>query len=302
MKMIEELPKVTVLLAAYNGVKFLEQQLTSLTSQEDVLVEVFANDDGSTDGTVVLLENWKKLGLIASISHSNQIGSSESFLKLLKLCNEKSFVAFCDQDDVWEARKLITQIKYVTNDKPMAITSRRLHIDEQSEVIAISPNLRLKPCFENAIVENIAPGNTILINRKSVKLINSFKSPQISHYDSWIYLLVSVFGDVIHIQEPLTRYRIHSNNTVGLRKINIDRHKAAVKSFVNQSMFFHECSPKNLNAEKQNLLNEYVKIHAVTGMFRKILLVWKLPIRRQRRLDQICFKVVLLLLMFRNDI
>lgn len=184
----------------------------------------------------------------------------------------------------------------------MAITSRRLHIDEQSEVIAISPNLRLKPCFENAIVENIAPGNTILINRKSVKLIYSFKSPQISHYDSWIYLLVSVFGDVIHIQEPLTRYRIHSNNTVGLPKININRHKAVVKSFVNQSMFLHECSPKNLNAEKQNLLNEYVKIHAVTGMFRKIPLIWKLPIRRQRRLDQIGFIVVLLLLMFRNDI
>jgi hypothetical protein len=67
-------------------------------------------------------------------------------------------------------------------------------------------------------------------------------------------------------------------------------------------MFLHESSPKNFNAEQQNLLNEYVKIHAVTGMFRKILLIWKLPIRRQRRLDQIGFKVILLLLMLRNDI
>jgi glycosyltransferase involved in cell wall biosynthesis len=300
--MSEELPKVTVLIASYNGVKFLEQQLTSLTSQEGVVVEVFANDDGSTDGTVVLLENWKKLGLIASISHSNQIGSSESFLKLLKLCNEKSFVAFCDQDDVWEARKLITQIKYVTNDKPMAITSRRLYIDEQSEVIAISPNLKLEPCFENAMVENIVPGNTILINRKSVELINSFKSPQISHYDSWIYLLVSAFGDVIHIQEPLTRYRIHSSNSVGLRKINFKRFTTSVNNFVDQSIFFHESSLKNLNAQHQNLLDEFVKIRTVKSKFRKTFLICKFPIRRQRRLDQIGFKVILLYLTFINAI
>jgi glycosyltransferase involved in cell wall biosynthesis len=302
MKMKKEFPKVTILLATYNGVKFLEQQLLSLTGQEDVIVEVFANDDGSTDGTVALLEDWKARGLIASISHTNQIGSSESFQHLLKLCNEKSFVALCDQDDVWEARKLITQIKYAKSDKPMAITSRRLYIDEQSQVIGISPKLGLKPCFENAMVENIAPGNTILINKKSVELINSFKSPQISHYDSWIYLLVSAFGEVIHIQEPLTQYRIHSSNTVGLRKINLYKHKAAVRSFLNQSIFLHEASPRNLNAEKQHLLNEFVKILTVTGKFRKTLLIWKLPIRRQRQLDQIGFKVILFLLICGNDI
>jgi glycosyltransferase involved in cell wall biosynthesis len=302
MEMGDKIPRVTVLLATFNGVKFLDQQLNSLTGQHEVEVEVYANDDGSTDGTVDLLEIWKETGLIKKISRSNQIGSSQAFLNLLKLCNEKSFVAFCDQDDVWEARKLITQINQVTNDKPMAVASKRSYINVESHMIGISPNLRFKPCFENAIVENITPGNTILINRKSVELINSFKTPQISHYDSWIYLLVSVFGDVIHIQEPLTRYRIHSNNTVGLRKINFNRHKAAVKSFVSQSMFLHESSPKNFNAEQQNLLNKYVKIHAVTGMFRKIFLIWKLPIRRQRRLDQIGFKVILLLLMLRNDI
>jgi glycosyltransferase involved in cell wall biosynthesis len=298
----DKIPRVTVLLATFNGVKFLDQQLNSLAGQHEAEVEVYANDDGSTDGTVDLLEIWKETGLIKKISRSNQIGSSQAFLNLLKLCNEKSFVALCDQDDVWEARKLITQIKYAKSDKPIAISSRRLYIDEQSQMIGISPKLGLKPCFENAMVENIAPGNTILINRKSVELINSFKSLQISHYDSWIYLLVSAFGEVIHIQEPLTQYRIHSSNTVGLRKINLNKHKAAVRSFLNQSMFLHEASPRNLNAEKQHLLNEFVKILTVTGKFRKTLLIWKLPIRRQRRLEEIGFKVILFLLICGNDI
>jgi glycosyltransferase involved in cell wall biosynthesis len=302
MKMGDKIPRVTVLLATFNGVKFLDQQLNSLTGQHEVEVEVYANDDGSTDGTVDLLEIWKATGLIKKISRSNQIGSSQAFLNLLKLCNEKSFVAFCDQDDVWEARKLITQINHVTNDKPIAVATTRSYIDEESHMIGISPNLRFKPCFENAIVENIAPGNTILINRKSVELINSFKSPRIFHHDSWIYLLVSAFGDVIHIQEPLTRYRIHSSNSVGLRKIKFKRLVASVNYFVDQSMFFHESSLKNLNAQHQNLLDEFVKIRTVKGKFRKTFLICKFPIRRQRRLDQIGFKVIFLYLTFINAI
>ena len=298
----DKIPRVTVLLATFNGVKFLDQQLNSLTGQHEVEVEVYVNDDGSTDGTIDLLEIWKETGLIKKISRSNQIGSSQAFLNLLKLCNEKSFVAFCDQDDVWEARKLITQINNATNDKPMAVASKRSYIDDESHMIGISPNLRFKPCFENAIVENIAPGNTILINRKSVELINSFKSPRIFHYDSWIYLLVSAFGDVIHIQEPLTRYRIHSSNSVGLRKINFKRFVASVNNFVDQSMFFHESCLKNLNAQHQNLLDEFVKIRTVKGKFRKTFLICKFPIRRQRRVDQIGFKVIFLYLTFINAI
>jgi glycosyltransferase involved in cell wall biosynthesis len=265
-------------------------------------IEWIIASDGSTDGTVDLLEIWKETGLIKKISRSNQIGSSQAFLNLLKLCNEKSFVAFCDQDDVWEARKLITQINQVTNDKPVAVASKRSYINVESHMIGISPNLRFKPCFENAMVENITPGNTILINRKSVELINSFKSPRIFHYDSWIYLLVSAFGDVIHIQEPLTRYRIHSSNSVGLRKINFKRFVASVNNFVDQSMFFHESSAKNLNKQQQNLLDKFVKIPTAKGKFRKTFLICKFPIRRQRRLDQIGFKVILLYLTFINAI
>jgi hypothetical protein len=247
---------------------------------------------------------WKfgKKRAIKKFTRSNQIGSSQAFLNLLKLCNKKSFVAFCDQDDVWEARKLITQINQVTNDKPVAVASKRSYINVESHMIGISPNLRFKPCFENAMVENIAPGNTILINRKSVELINSFKSPRIFHYDSWIYLLVSAFGDVIHIQEPLTRYRIHSSNSVGLRKINFKRFVASVNNFVDQSMFFHESCLKNLNTQHQNLLDEFVKIRTVKGKFRKTFLICKFPIRRQRRVDQIGFKVIFLYLTFINAI
>ena len=80
MKMGDKIPRVTVLLATFNGVKFLDQQLNSLTGQHEVEVEVYANDDGSTDGTVDLLEIWKETGLIKKITRSNQIGSSQAFL------------------------------------------------------------------------------------------------------------------------------------------------------------------------------------------------------------------------------
>jgi len=294
MEMIGKKPTVTVLLATFNGVKFLDQQLNSLTGQHEVEVEVYANDDGSTDGTVDLLEIWKETGLIKKISRSNQIGSSQAFLNLLKLCNEKSFVAFCDQDDVWEARKLITQINQVTNDKPVAVASKRSYINVESHMIGISPNLRFKPCFENAMVENIAPGNTILINRKSVELINSFKSPRIFHYDSWIYLLVSAFGDVIHIQEPLTRYRIHSSNSVGLRQISYKRFDSSVNKFTKQIEYLGQLLDEKTYPGVWEKIRPFMRLKNERNFFRRLYLVAGLRVRRQNYLDHLIFKVFLL--------
>jgi glycosyltransferase involved in cell wall biosynthesis len=181
---------VDVLLATFNGEKFLEEQLQSLDQQEDVIVRVWANDDGSDDATLSILLKWQKSGLIKDISTTQRVGSTHAFLKLLSEHSNSEYVAFCDQDDVWDPITLITQVGKLTSEMPMAITSRRLYIDSVGSIIGESKRLRKAPSFENAMLENIAPGNTILMNRRAIELINEFPNPRVTHYDSWVYLLI----------------------------------------------------------------------------------------------------------------
>ncbi len=288
------IPKVTVLLATFNGVSFLHEQLTSLNEQQDVEVEVFVNDDGSTDGTLEILEAWRAKGLIVSISQSIGLGATRSFLKLLQSCEEKEFVAFCDQDDVWVRHKLITQVNVIERTIPMMSTCLRMYMDENGRIFGKSKDLRRSPSFVNAMFENVAPGNTVLLNNPAVKVINSFESPPVDYYDSWIYLLVSCFGKVHSISLYLVKYRIHSNNSVGLGKNSIKVSRKAIEGYLNQQSFLLENQSELLSAEAKESLTSIKSFINEKNVAKRIMLLRTIAIRRQSKLDEMIFKLLLM--------
>jgi len=285
---------VDVLLATYNGEKFLEEQLQSLEQQKDVNVRVWANDDGSDDATLEILLKWQRSGLIVDITKTQRIGSTRAFLKLLSEHSDSEYVAFCDQDDVWDPIKLITQVGNLTSEMPMAITSARLFIDEAGTIIGKSKKLRMAPSFENAIVENIAPGNTILMNNRAIKLVNEFSNPTVEHYDSWIYLLTSAFGKVECLNQPLIKYRIHSNNAVGLRKLSPNRIVESVSKFVGQSIYFGTNLPSNEQFFFKEKVELFSRARSEKSIVKRLLIIQKIGFKRQRVTDQIIFKLILL--------
>ena len=300
--MDSDIPKVTVLLATFNGARFLEEQLTSLFDQQGVDIEVKVNDDGSTDGTMEILDKWKAKGLNILISQSSGIGPSRAFLSLLQSCDEKQFVAFCDQDDIWEANKLITQVQLCKTSKVFMAFSERKYIDSLGRVVGRSQKLRNLPTFENALIENIAPGNTILLNSSAIKLINSYVSPSITHYDSWIYLLVSGFGGCEYISEPLVRYRLHENNQVGIRKFNLKRFETSALQFIDQASYLSKASKHDLSAENKLVLAKFTAVLQANGKIYKAKAVFGTKFHRQRLIDQIGFKIAFLLLIAKAKI
>jgi glycosyltransferase involved in cell wall biosynthesis len=269
--------------------------LTSLNAQQDVDVEVFVNDDGSTDGTIEILETWRAKGLIVSISQSRGLGATRAFLTLLQSCEEKEFVAFCDQDDIWVRNKLTSQVNSLQGTIPMITTCLRLHIDESGRVIGSSKDLRTPPSFLNAMFENIAPGNTVLLNNSAVKLINSLKNPPINHYDSWIYLLISCFGKVNITSSHLVMYRLHQKNSVGLRKKSFRLSRKAISNYLNQQSFLlgeqYEILPEE-NRERLIRISSFVK---EKNFAKRILLIKNIQIGRQSNLDEVIFKFLILL-------
>jgi glycosyltransferase involved in cell wall biosynthesis len=279
------LGKVTVLLATYNGVSFLDEQLTSLSEQQNVDVEVLVNDDGSSDGTMKILWKWRDRGLIVSISESTGLGSTKAFLKLLQECDDKPYVAFCDQDDIWEKDKLTSQLNFVHGTVPMMSICLRTYIDESGNEIGKSKVLRNSPSFENACFENIAPGNTTVLNNSAVKLVNSLKNPPVNHYDSWIYLLISTFGKVNYSPLHLVRYRIHSENSVGLRSSSYRDSIQGIKNFLIQQEFLVEKKFELLSPTQQAYLG-HISTFVTERSFRKrFVLLPRLRIDRQSCLD-----------------
>jgi len=287
---------VDVLLATYNGEKFLEEQLQSLEQQEDVNVRVWANDDGSEDATLEILLKWQRSGLIKDISTTKRVGSTGAFLKLLSEHSDSEYVAFCDQDDVWDPLKLITQVGKLTSEMPMAITSRRLYIDSVGSIIGESRRLRKAPSFENAMVENIAPGNTILINRRAIELINEFPKPRVTHYDSWVYLLITAFGKVEFLNQPLTKYRIHENNLVGLRRYVFRRFITSTQNYLKQAQYFNDHAAKDISNCKRSSLEDLVYIFEKRNTFQKFVQLLNLEVTRQRKLDAFVIKVIFIFL------
>jgi glycosyltransferase involved in cell wall biosynthesis len=275
------IPKVTVLLTTFNGVRFLDEQLTSLFYQQGVDIEVMVNDDGSTDGTIEILEHWRAKGLIVSISQSRALGATRAFLTLLQSCDEKEFVAFCDQDDVWDISKLALQANSLDESTPMMSTCLRLYIDESGEVIGKSKNLRELPSFVNSCFENIAPGNTVLLNNSAIKVINSLQNPPVVHYDSWIYLLISTFGKVDFTPSYFVRYRIHLNNSVGLRKQSFARMRKSLKNYLEQQTFLLDEKYESLSENHRKHLIAISTFVREKNLRKRLSLFPKLKIGRQ---------------------
>lgn len=214
---------VAIWLATHNGAAFLDEQLRSLAAQTHASIDIWVSDDGSTDGTLSILSDWRghwKKGAF-NVCDGPQSGFAENFRALISNdAIEADFYAFCDQDDLWEENKLETALDWMrTQDasQPLLFCSRTLTISEAGAPIGMSPLFARKPSFRNALVQSIAGGNTMVLNRAARDLVAraSRRARFVSH-DWWCYLLVTgADGRVRYCPEPLVRYRQHTENLVG---------------------------------------------------------------------------------------
>ncbi len=215
--------RVAILLATRNGAAFLDQQLRSLEGQTHPAIDIWVSDDGSSDGTHDMLRAWQGRWSKGSfrIGEGPSKGFAENFRSLI--CNQEiaaDFFAYCDQDDIWEQDKLEKAIGWMatqTDALPLLFCSRTLTVSETDEPIGHSPLFRRSPSFRNALVQSIAGGNTMVLNRGARNLVAlaSSRTGFVSH-DWWSYMIVTgAGGSVCYSATPFVRYRQHGSNVVG---------------------------------------------------------------------------------------
>jgi len=216
-------PNVAILLATRDGAAFLDEQLQSLEEQTHPAIDIWASDDGSSDATPQILSAWQARWSRGSfrISNGPQRGFAENFRALI--CNREiqaDYFAFCDQDDIWESRKLELAIEWMAGedpDLPLLFCSRTTTVSRTGVPIGRSPLFRRPPSFRNALVQSIAGGNTMVMNRaaRDRLAVASDRTGFVSH-DWWAYAVVTGAGGVTRYSAtPLVQYRQHEANVVG---------------------------------------------------------------------------------------
>ncbi|WP_224450888.1 MULTISPECIES: glycosyltransferase family 2 protein [Pseudomonas] len=214
---------MAILLCTYNGGSFLKDQLDSIAAQSHERWVVYASDDGSTDDTLETLqryrEAWGQDRLI--ILQGPGRGFSNNFLSVLgHACGRQKYYAFCDQDDYWHPTKLqraVAWLKCQPVDTPALYCGRTRIVTETGEFAGLSPLFCKPPSFENALMQNLAGGNTMLINQAACSLLNMTPpaAPLVCH-DWWTYLLITGSdGNVHYDPTPTLDYRQHSQNVIG---------------------------------------------------------------------------------------
>lgn len=217
-------PDVTVLMAVCNGAAFLGAQLASIAAQRGVTWRLIASDDGSVDASPAILQHFAR-GADVTLRRGPRRGHAAHFLALLAgLGPDPGVIALSDQDDLWFTDKLARGVAALRGvDGPALYCAATIITDQHLRPRALSPAHSRKPGFRNALVQNIAPGNTIMLNAAAARLARDCAAEAgvgaIIAHDWWLYQIITgVGGAVICDPDPVLYYRQHGHNAVGANR------------------------------------------------------------------------------------
>jgi glycosyltransferase involved in cell wall biosynthesis len=261
---------VQVLLSTYNGEPFLAAQLDSLLAQDHPQVEILIRDDGSTDSTVAILQDYAAAFPHIRLIEGTNVGFARSFLALLQEASpDAEYLALCDQDDVWHPDKLsraAVALGRVAPGTPALYTSRLTVADARLRPVGASAVPRKGLSFANALVENSAAGCATVINRAAIGVLRRRVPEYLAAHDGWIYLVVSAFGCALYDETATLLFRRHGANASeysfgwvrnwGTRLRRVLRNKR--RGFVAQARELRRLYGAELPVERRQLLDRFL--------------------------------------------
>lgn len=280
---------VTVLLAVYNGERYLAEQLDSLLNQTVKDINIIIRDDGSTDGSVNIineyLSNYPER--IKQIFGKPTKSACGNFKELLKAADD-DYIMFCDQDDVWLPEKIQVTLEKMQQlergfDGPVLIHSDLRVVDSCLKTVSHSffdyqGLTKNEDRLPRLLVQNCVTGCTVMINRKLKEICGEIPNECAMH-DWWLALIASIFGKIGFIETPLILYRQHGNNQVGAkssRDIGFIKRKLGdittlKKNYATtyiQAEILRERFAESINKENLEIIAAYCKIPTLCKLKR----------------------------------
>lgn len=223
--MIEKhMERVIVLMSTYNGEKFIREQLDSILYQEGVDVRILARDDGSSDRTLEILDEYKQRGKLDYYTGEN-LGPARSFMDLVYTAPEAGYYAFCDQDDVWVQGKLKNAIGLLREIKDAALYYHAMNIVDESLVkydYYFRKEVYARSLEYSCLFGDEIAGCTMVFNRALLEAARKYEPQFITMHDGWLHrVCLSVGGEVTGDDTAYIYYRQHPSNAVGMHKISL---------------------------------------------------------------------------------
>ena len=289
---------IAILMATYNGEKYLTEQIDSIISQTYTDWKLYFRDDSSNDKTVNIINEYcnkypDKLFLIKDNLECKS--ASKNFIQMLNYIaklEKFDYFMFSDQDDVWKEDKIektLAVIEQENNEIPILVHTDLEVVDSELNTLSKSfikyRNLDSdKKDLSHLLIQNNVTGCTMMFNKKLIEKINS-NSNCIAMHDWWLTLIATTFGKIKFLNESTIYYRQHSNNVVGATKatslsfvINRLLHSNHVKKTLNMSIeqaivFYNEY--KNCITKQQREILERFILLKNSNKLKKIYIVIK---------------------------
>jgi len=297
--------RVNVLLPTYNGVRYLHEQLQSIETQTLPVAQITVRDDGSTDGTDVLVREWAEGHANIRWLQGPRLGAVNSFFALLESCGDEcDYFAFSDQDDVWLPDKIERAVVSLGRDgteEPAMYCSRVEYVDESLGHIGYS-RIPKKIDFMNALVENVATGCTVVLNRSARNLIRKRVPQKTLMHDWWCYLVVSAFGRVVFDERPGIKYRQHAGNAIGGTSSRIELFRQGITRFArrpprvslsDQAIEFSRCFGDGLTQQKRRILDRFLTVRG--NLWARLCYNAAMDVRRQSWVDTATLRTMILM-------
>lgn len=212
--------KILVIMATYNGEKYLEEQIQSILRQTNVEVSILVRDDGSTDGTLKILNNYKEKSLLEWYT-GEHLNVAKGYFDLMKKAKEfnTDYIAFSDQDDVWDEDKIdiaVHMLEKIPENIPGLYYCGQRLVNSELNYIA-DHKLNDKRSLMSRFVLSDFAGCTGVFNKALLENVVKYEPDYMLMHDTWILkVCLCLGGDVIVDPETHMSYRQHGGNTVGL--------------------------------------------------------------------------------------
>lgn len=218
--------KLCILMATFNGEKFLKQQMQSILDQSYSKFDLYVNDDGSRDKTLDIIKSFSikdNRVHVLNIKDNNN-GQLYNFDKLMRYVNnmEYEYIMFSDQDDIWYKDKILETLRFMKS-KENGPTLVYTNYNENN----ISGSIKNKydnffPTEEHSILlfQNWIMGCTVMINNKLLKYSGSIP-PEADNHDNWVMLLALTYGNIFYLDHVTMLHRLHNDNvTNNFKRMN----------------------------------------------------------------------------------
>ena len=290
--------EVDIILATYNGGKYLDEQLESIFEQDFHNYRILIRDDGSTDQTLDILSKWKGLNPQKIEILKDQLGNlgpTNNFNHLME-ATTAPYICFCDQDDKWLPKKLSSQINFIQSLEEkhphtgIMIFSDLIMCDEEMNIVSPSliekDRLNIKALAPNQLLmQNVPYGCTTLINRKLLAIVCPIDTGALLH-DHWMAIVSSLMGGLFYQDEVLIYHRIHDHNASRAESEHKKESKKDIKSKINNDNFHNYLNKQVIQAEailekyqqhltnqQKEMLNDFILLKSTSGFKRKWIII-----------------------------